>query len=292
MKLHIDCVPCLCNQVLKAVRLLRPRATDTFIKQTLNRVMNFLQRDDLLALPAPKVGQGVYRIIGEELGNPNPYAPLKKLTNEQAFQFESRARDLIRKSNDRLATALKLAIIGNSIDFAAYTSVNIDKEMQDMAKTSIAKDESPSLFSDLTSARRILYIGDNSGEIVFDKLFIEEMLRQYPDKKIIFAVRGGPIINDVTMEDAQEVGLDQIVPIVCGSQSPGVLLEESSAEFLTAFREADLILLKGQGNFEALANESNLPTKGHIYFLLKAKCRVMERIFNKPVGSLIVSKFL
>ncbi len=290
MKLHVDCVPCLCNQVLKAIRLLRPDATDAFIKQILDRVMDFLRRGDILALPPPKVGQVVYRILGEELGEQNPYALLKQMTNEKALQYESYAQDLISNSKDPLATALKLAIIGNSVDFAAHTPVDIDMEMRDVKKTGIAIDDSPSLFADLKSAGRILYIGDNSGEIVFDKLFIQEILRHYPTAHIIFAVRGGPIINDATMDDARVSGLDAVVPVITTSQSPGVLLDESSAEFKTEFQEAVLILVKGQGNFEALA-EPNLPTKAHVYFLLKAKCGVMEEIFGKPIGSLIVKKF-
>ncbi len=252
--------------------------------------MGFLQSDNLMSLPAPKVGQGVYRILGEELGEPDPYANLKQVTNEKALAYENYARGLISKSKDPLATALKLAIIGNSVDFAAHTAVDIDKEMRDVNKTGIAIDDSPSLFADLKAAQRIFYIGDNSGEIVFDKLFIQEILRQYPTARIKFSVRGGPIINDATMGDARAIGLDTVVPIITGSQSPGVLLEECPAEFKMEFREVDLILVKGQGNFEALA-EANLPTNAHIYFLLKAKCGVMEKIFSIPIGSLIAKKF-
>ncbi len=290
MKLHVDCVPCLCNQVLKAIRLLQPDADDAFIKRILDRVMDFLKREDLLTLPAPKVGQGVYHILGEELGNSDPYARLKKITNEKALHYEKFVRDLINHSKDHLATALKLAIIGNSVDFAAHTPVNIDEEMKDVAKMGIAIDDSHALFADLKSAQRILYIGDNSGEIVFDKLFIEEILRHYPTTKITFAVRGGPIINDAMMSDARDVGLDKIIPIIQSSQSPGVLLDESPPEFKAEFDHADLIIVKGQGNFEALS-EPNLPTKAHIYFLLKAKCGVMEQIFRKPLGSLIIKKY-
>ncbi len=290
MKLHVDCVPCLCNQVLKAIRLIRPDADDAFIKRILDRVMDFLKRDGLFTVPAPKVGQGVYRIIGEELGDPDPYAHLKKVTNEKAMQYEKFSRDLIDKSKDHLATALKLAIIGNSVDFAAHTPVNIDAEMKNVTKIGIAIDDSRALFADLKTARRILYVGDNSGEIVFDKLLIEEILRQYPAKKMAFAVRGGPIINDAMMADARETGLDKIIPIIQSSQSPGVLLGESPPEFIEAFGQADLIIVKGQGNFEALS-ESHLPTKAHIYFLLKAKCAVIEDIFKKPIGSLIIKKF-
>ncbi len=290
VKLHIDCLPCLCNQVLKAIRLLRPNADDEFVKHTLDRVMNFLEREDLLRLPPSKVGQVVYRILGEQLCEQDPYARLKRLTNEKAMQYENYAQELISSSKEPLATALKLAIIGNSVDFAAHTPVDIDKEMQDVGKTGITIDDSPSLFADLKSAGRILYIGDNSGEIVFDKLFIQEILRHYPVARIIFAVRGGPIINDATLEDARAIGLDAVVPVITTSQSPGVLLDESSEELKKEFQEAALILVKGQGNFEALA-DPNLPTKAHVYFLLKAKCGVMEKIFRKPIGSLIVKKF-
>ncbi len=252
--------------------------------------MDFLRRDDLLALPAPMAGQAIYRILGEELGDPDPYAHLKQFTNEKALQYENFARSLIDKSKDRLGTGLKLAIIGNSVDFAAHTSVNLDKEMQDVAETGIALDDSQSLFLDLKSAQKVLYIGDNSGEIVFDKIFIQEIIRQYPDVRIIFAVRSGPIINDATIADARSIGLDKIVPVITSSQSPGVLLGESSAEFIKAFQDSDLIIVKGQGNFEALS-EPNLPTKANIYFLLKVKCGLMEEILKKSIGSLIVTKY-
>jgi len=283
-------VPCLCNQALKAIRLLRPKADDAFIKHILDRVMDFLRQDDLLSFPAPKGGQVIYRILSEELGEPDPYSHLRRITNAKALEYEKYIQDIIAKSKDPLNTALKVAIIGNIIDFAAHTSIEIDTELQNVAAIPIAIDDSGPFFEDLKVAERILYIGDNSGEIVFDKLFIEEILRQFPSKKIIFSVRGGPIINDALLSDAREIGLDSIVTVIQSSQSPGVILDESPPKFREEFEHADLICVKGQGNFEALS-EPNLPTKAHVYFLLKVKCSLMEQLFKRPVGSLVIKKF-
>jgi len=254
--------------------------------------MTFLSQDDLMALPPGKVGQTVYRILGEVLGELDPYAELKLLTNAKALSFEPHMEVVLAQATDPLRTALKLAIMGNIIDFAAETEVNLDEELANLENHGIAIDDSDALFADIKNpdANKILYIGDNAGEIVFDKVFLQELLKQYPTKQFVFAVRSGPIINDATMEDAAAVGLADIVRVIECSQSPGVQIAESCPEFQEEFQQADVIIAKGQGNFEALS-EPDLPTSAHVYFLLKAKCRLMEQIFECLIGSLIVKKF-
>ncbi len=140
----------------------------------------------------------------------------------------------------------------------------------------------------MKKAEKIFIIGDNAGEIVFDKLLIEILLQKYPGTKFIYAVRGGPAINDVIMEDAVETGLSALVEVVQGSVSPGVIMEETTPEFREVFQTADLIISKGQGNFESL---DTVDTNGvELYFLLKAKCEVVAEMFNVPLGSLVLSR--
>jgi uncharacterized protein with ATP-grasp and redox domains len=141
------------------------------------------------------------------------------------------------------------------------------------------------LRAELARAKTLLYIGDNAGEVFFDKVFLEEILRGFRIK-VVFSVRAGPIINDATAEDAKAAGIDRLATIIEGTQSPGVILDEATPEFTRAYKSADLIVAKGQGNFEAL---SERPRSENIFFLLMVKCEIMEEYFHVPVGSAILA---
>ena len=141
---------------------------------------------------------------------------------------------------------------------------------------------------DLERARTLLIVGDNAGEIVFDKLLLEVIHSQYPDIRLFFAARGGPAINDATINDAKMVGLADIAEIVASSASPGVILEQTSPEFRSLFHSVDLIISKGQGNFESLDDLN--PAKAEIYFFLKTKCNLVSNILKTQLGKLIIAK--
>jgi len=134
----------------------------------------------------------------------------------------------------------------------------------------------------ISSAKDILYLADNAGEIVFDRLLIEQM----PLKKVTLAVKGAPIINDATMKDAEATGLTELVEVIDnGSDAPGTILEDCSEAFRQRFDEADMVIAKGQGNYETLSEADK-----DIFFVLKAKCSVIARDLGCQVGSLILQR--
>ncbi len=283
MKAALECLPCFLNQALKASRMM---SDDTsFQEEVLRSVLVKLSEYDL-SVPPPKMAQYIHRIIRDVSGNPDPYRAEKDRFNAMILSLLPRMKELINASEDPFDTALRLAIAGNIIDFGVHAEIEDEYVMDTVNQTlhaEFAYDQHTTLQRDINAAKRILYIGDNAGEIVFDRLFIETM---FPAGKTVYAVRGNPVINDVTRVDAKVAGLDTIVSIIDnGSDAPGTLLDDCSEEFLDYFHNADLIISKGQGNYESLSG-SHRP----IYFLLKVKCPVIAGDIGAPVGSTVVLK--
>jgi len=177
-----------------------------------------------------------------------------------------------------------LAIAGNVIDFGppgGNPSVSLRHVAEAARRETLAVDDSARFWSAVKTAGRILYLGDNAGEVFFDRLLLEYL----PAEKVTFVVRGGPIINDITLNDLDGVGLEKIVTVIDnGSDAPGTVLEDCSPEFRRHFETADLILSKGQGNYETLSGIKDR----HIFYLLKAKCPVLARDLGVPEGSMVV----
>ncbi len=196
-----------------------------------------------------------------------------------ALQLLPGLRDQVAASDEPLMTAAHLAIAGNIIDLGAKSGLHEDEVHEALLHSTEKPLEGDiEVFrSEVAKAKRILYLADNCGEIVFDTLLIEQLGPQ----RVTLVVRGMPIINDATREDAITAGLDQIVPILGnGSDVPGTLLEDCSEEFRKTFDSADLIVSKGQGNLETLSHCGK-----NIFFLLKVKCPVVAESVGLPVGS-------
>jgi len=214
---------------------------------------------------APLITQEMNKRMAGFNNGPDPYDLVKKESNELIMGMLPELRKRVEKSEDSFNTALKLAIAGNIIDYGAFTSFNVSETIERVLNSDFAIDHSAQLKEAINTANTILYLGDNAGEIVLDKLFLETV--KHPD--VYFAVRGGPVINDVTMEDAEIVGIKNVAKIVSnGNDAPSTILEASSKEFVELFDRADLIISKGQGNFEGLLNNN----RKELFFLLMVKC--------------------
>jgi uncharacterized protein with ATP-grasp and redox domains len=186
---------------------------------------------------------------------------------------------MVEKAEDPLKTAVMLAITGNVIDFGANPQFRLEEEIQEVAQKEPTINHYEDLEDRLAHAREILYIGDNAGETVFDRVLIETL-----GKPVTFVVREGPIINDATREDATKSGLDKVATVVSsGCDAPGTVLSRCTGEFLDHFERADLIISKGQGNYETLSGE-NRP----IFHLLKAKCPVIAKDLGVEVGDWVI----
>lgn len=228
------------------------------------------------------MGQYIHRRIRELTGENDPYHAIKTRFNRLALELLPVLEKRVMESPHPLETAVRLAIAGNIIDFgvtADIDDVHVHQSIGHALKAPLNGDIER--FAEaVRQAKDILYLADNAGEIVFDRLLIEQL----PKEKITVAVRGSPVINDATIDDAEITGLTQLVPVIDnGDDAPGTILESCSRSFRQRFGKADMVLAKGQGNYESLSDVSK-----NMFFILKAKCPVIADDIGFEVGSLIL----
>ncbi|MFZ5517194.1 MAG: damage-control phosphatase ARMT1 family protein [Candidatus Zhuqueibacterota bacterium] len=230
----------------------------------------------------PRIGKEMHRVIREVIGNDDPYKEVKAHFNQFLLDQLPELKQRVIAADDPFQLALRLAIAGNIIDFGPNEKFDIDATMEKAKSVSPAIDDSEGLRRAISGATSILYLGDNAGEIVMDRLFLETI--RHPN--VYFAVRHSPIINDVTFEDARMVGIDRMATVISnGDNAPGTILENTSAEFQELFNGVDLIISKGQGNFEGLS-----VCQRNIYFLLMVKCDHVGSFLKVKKGDFVVKK--
>jgi len=231
-----------------------------------------------------EVGRKVHLKVKEITSNQDPYREVKKRFNRLGLQLYPKLKKIIRQKEDSLLYSIKAALFGNQIDFAVSSNIDLPDPLESLEGLSFTIFDYGRLRAEFERARKILYLADNAGEIAFDKLLIEEFVSK--GKEVTVAVRDKPIINDATYEDAEEVSLTELVRVITtGFDGAGVLLPLTSYEFQREFEGADLVISKGQGNFEGLSQE-----EGPIFFLLKAKCPVIAKELALPVGSTVLKR--
>jgi uncharacterized protein with ATP-grasp and redox domains len=279
MRIFLDCVQCFVKQTLDACRMVTP---DEAVHERVLRTVLARAAGLSFDRSPPHMGREIHRIIREQTGDTDPYMEMKTRFNRLGMELLPRLRKRVVASPDPFETAVRLAIAGNIIDPGLTSRLNDDsvrETIEDSLRRHFAVNDLERLRVAVEGARRILYLGDNAGEIVLDRLLIEEI----PFERATFAVRGKPVINDVTMQDAEDTGMTEIVRVIDnGSDAPGTILETCSRDFLRAFERSDVIIAKGQGNYETLS-EIDQP----IFFLLKAKCPVIARDIGCEVGSIV-----
>jgi uncharacterized protein with ATP-grasp and redox domains len=276
MRTYLDCLPCFLSQALRAARI----ATDdeALIKRVLDEVGMMLTDIPLESTP-PESGRRVYRKVAEITGTRDPFRGLKDESTRQALALYPLLKDRVQASSDRLEAAIRIAIAGNVIDFGPNRAFDLEREIDTTLEKDPAIWDYPAFRNALSRAHEILYIGDNAGECVFDRILIEEL-----NKPVIYVVRDVPVINDATYEDAVQAGIDQVAAIVSsGTDAPGTILHTCSSEFLNLYNQAEFTISKGQGNYEALSSEPR-----PIFFLLKAKCRVIADDIGVQEGDIVL----
>ncbi len=253
-------------------------------QKILHQVHSLLSGIDLNA-PPPIISRRIHHQIRQISGNPDPYKEVKHRCNQLALQWLPGLRERVRTSEDPFRAAVLLAIAGNIIDYGVHGSLQMHtvKETIDRALHQPLDEQVLERFrQSIAAARSILYLGDNAGEIVFDRLLLEQM----PLEKITFVVKGSPILNDATKEEAAQAGLTEMVRVVdSGADAPGTVLEDCSREFRRLFEQADLIVAKGQGNFETL-NE----TPANLFFLFQVKCPVVAAHLGEAIGTFVLRR--
>jgi len=284
MNLQSSCLTCLIGQIEKAYNNLGMPYTNDEMVRVQKKIMTKLGK--IKEKSMPYYSQVVYQTIAEEMRIIDPYHQIKHASNQLALSLVPTLQKLIQQSKNPLLTAIVVAIMGNTIDFGTSHNIDVVKDVQEFSLDKLKINHFEEFRKDFKEAQKIMIIGDNAGEVVFDKVMMEYIHKYYPTKELVYAVRGGPAINDITIDDVKDLELEKICTVVEGSACPGVIMKEVSPEFSQSFEAADLILSKGQGNYESL-DDVHLAT-GKMYFLLKAKCRVIAQIFKVPIGSLIL----
>jgi len=282
MKIFLDCIPCFVRQGLDSARLVSD--DEQVHEQVLREVLRLTANLDMGVSP-PAIGQKIHRLIREILGQDDPYKDIKDRFNKLALEMYPELEERVRNSEDPFETAVRLAIAGNIIDFGVATSLkesDIHKTIEQSLSDDLDAGDIEEFRAAVANAKKILYLADNAGEIVFDRLLIEQL----PCEKMAVVVKASPVINDATMEDADFAGLDDIVEVIDnGSDGPGTILKTCSQSFLNRFEDADLIISKGQGNYETLSDIDK-----NIFFVLKVKCSVIAEELGCEVGKMILLK--
>ena len=281
MNTAIECIPCFVRQAAEAVEM---SATDDLRKERLlRRLLHEIADADWNVMPVA-ISQRLHRLVREETGQADPYRPLKDRMNRIALDLLPALAETVRCHPNPREAIVRLAIAGNLLDAGSKNRLapeDLPSRLDticDMPLVGSVED----LFRAADEARCILYLADNAGEFVFDRLLIEAL----PAQKVTVAVRGLPVINDATLEDAETAGIPKIARVIAnGSDAPGTLVEECSEEFRALFNRADLIIAKGQGNYETLSN-----TTKKVFFLLTVKCPLVATDIGAPVGALVVKR--
>jgi len=234
-------------------------------------------------LIAPEVARMSQYKIKEILKVNDPYKDIKEKSNQYLLDKYEIFKNRIESSENKYDTAIRLAIAGNIIDYAANPDFDLDGTIDKVLKDTFAINDSLILKEEISKAKNVLYLADNAGEIVMDKLFIEHL--NHPN--ITYVVRHAPVINDVTLDDVKQTGIDSFAKVITnGYDAPSTVLPKVSYEFKEAYNNADVIISKGQGNFEGLMNV----TDNRIFFLMMVKCDVIGDRLNVNKGSFVVCR--
>lgn len=278
MKTYLDCIPCFLTQALRAARI----ATDdeNKIKKVLDEVGTILKDIPIESTP-PESGRIVYHIVSKVTGITDPYKKIKEESTRKALSLYPSLKEEVEKSNDRLLKAIRIAIAGNVIDFGANRDFDLRADLDDVLDKDFAIFDYSGFKESLDKADEILYLGDNAGECVFDRILIEEMA-----KPVTYVVRDLPVINDATYEDAVQAGLDSVATITSsGTDTPGTVLKRCSKEFKQIYNRSKFIISKGQGNYEVLSHETR-----PLFFLLKVKCPVVAMDIGINEGDIVLKQ--
>jgi len=283
MKTHLECIPCFIKQSLEATRMV----TDDEQIQTdvLKEVMEHLMHSSFTNSP-PELSKDVHQIIKRITKSKDPYKKVKNQSNEMAKKQYPRLKNLVNSSDEPLLMAVKLSIVGNVIDFGTMNRLNVDDMIDETVKKDFHINSYYRFKRVLKQSETILFLADNTGEIFFDKLLLEELVKK--QKKITYVVKANPIINDVTVEDAHFAGIDNLATIIEGDSeqkqsAPGMILSYASEEFLDLFETSDMVISKGQGNYEGLSNVDR-----DIFFMLVVKCPLVAKDIGSDVGKIIL----
>ena len=284
MKIGLECVPCFINQSIEAVKMVSDdKELHTKIIKEVIKHLGTIKFDDY---SPPELSKEVHEIIRSLTKSNDPYKNVKNQSNKMAEKYYYHLKNIVQNADDSLLMAIKLSIVGNVIDFGTSNRFNVEDMIENALKKDFDDEAYPRFKEVLNKSKSILYLADNSGEIFFDKLLIEELIKN--NTKINYVVKANPIINDATVEDGFYAGIDKLTRIIEGdagqkSSAPGISLSFTSDELLKLFKSSDMIISKGQGNYESLSNCTR-----EIFFLLMIKCPLVAKDVGIDMGKFVL----
>ncbi len=281
MNIANECVGCIINQSVKVANAIE---ADDILSKELTSTVEMMSKDFSFSDTPPEIASYVYEKMAEIANKHDLYDEVKEHSTQKALTFIPLLQERLKNSKDKLLTATKIAVAGNVIDLAAEVEFDLEDELEKIFHTDFAYNDFEVFKNKLSTAKDVVVLGDNVGEHIFDRIFIQTLQELYPDLKITYMVRGNPIINDVTIKEAKEAGFDKICNLVdSGVNTPGFAYNRATAEAKKLFDEAELVISKGMGNYECLS-----PAKRDaICFLLKVKCLVVAASLSKELGDIV-----
>jgi hypothetical protein len=284
MKCTIDCVHCYLKQ---AVSCMTHAGVDVDTQhENIYRLMDYVKSFDRELSPAYNSSLVVLKTC-ELIGEPDPYRKAKQESNDMALGLYPELVEMLEKSDNRLKDALKICVAGNIIDLGINRGYDVDAALKHSIEAGFSVDHTERFAEMLENTDEILFLADNAGEIVFDRLLVEELNRM--GKRVVYAVKAGPVLNDSTLEDTAYTGMDKVAEIVTnGSNFLGTCMTEVSDELKERFEKARLVIAKGQANFETLENEAS--AKGKVFFMLKIKCEEVGKVAGASFGDVVFFK--
>ncbi|MDD3885385.1 MAG: ARMT1-like domain-containing protein [Victivallaceae bacterium] len=276
MRVKIDCYPCILSQLSE---LAKKAVGDEAAQHGMVKKLMRMVLDADSEITPPELAAGFHAEVGAVSGVADPYRTVKDESTRIGIELLPRLRRIAAEAADPFEAAVRLAIGGNSIDYGVDPNFDLkqaEKRILEVFDLDFDSAVCAELKRRMDKADHIFYMLDNCGEAVIDRLLVEPY-----KSKITLGVRGKPILNDVTRREAGLSGFDGIEIVDTGDMAPGVSLRNSSPEMLKRMRSADLVISKGQGNFETLGDYDR-----PIFFLLRVKCQVISRLLRRPVGAL------
>jgi uncharacterized protein with ATP-grasp and redox domains len=281
VKTELECLPCFFGQVTRTLNYAGVNGDRG--RGIARKAAEIIEQAPLDEVPA-RTTTKIHRMLRAETGS-DPYRSVKDAYNRIALERLPALKALAAGSADLLEGAVRIAIAGNVIDFGIYESIDLDRAIEESFRLPLSEAEYRAFSQEVQNARRILYLCDNAGEIVFDRVLLEAL--RTPGKDVTAVVKGSPVINDATLDDARTAGLHECATVTDnGNDGIGTLLEICSERFLEAYRSADLIISKGQANYETLVGEKN----SRIFFLFKVKCPVVAGFLGRKNGDIVLTR--
>lgn len=276
-RLDSECIKCLLNKYLNKLPT-EPGEEQRFLY--FQRLLKLICEADV-SVSAPEIVAEVNKLQREMFGKWEEYTEIKKHYNGLLLSMEDGLTDKIRASEDPLKTAVAYSMMGNYIDFGVMDSVE-ESKLAELLENSHGMEfdltELERMRNELKNAKRLVFLTDNCGEVVLDKILIREIMRENPRLDVDVIVRGAPVLNDATVEDAVQIGLDRLVRVTGnGSDVAGTCLGKISKEALGIIDSADLVIAKGQGNFETLQYCGK-----NVYYMFLCKCRLFADRWKVP----------